>query len=694
LYIFTISMPLFKFILITLIALNTCVVASFGQAKRVIEQEKSAGKPTTSDYDELVKRYRYYKPDSAVFFARMAIGQARLNHDGKGVALMLNQLGMIDDNRGEFDSSRRKYLEALSIYQKQHDSVGEAALTVRLGVVELRKGNYDKAIGFFLQSLKISERSHNTAGRMEAYLTLAEGYMGQRKFDVALKYLNTAEQLNNSIAFSNLSLNIYNNFGIIYRELGLDEKAKAYLEKGISLSDVPQYQGLHITLINNLAKLYNKQGKKAKSIELQKAALAKARNIQNYLREQQTLTGLADTYGSSNATQAIYYYNQALSLVKEKGAHKQQIEILGRLAALYKNQKNYETALLLKEQQNALADSFFYKAMSKQVVNLQSDYELYKSKAKVSELRILNIRQQLQQNLYVGLVTACVLIILVVAFYFRKTRKLNKLLNTTNASLQESNQVKDKLFSILGHDLRAPFASVIDLLFLLDDDDIYGEERSRLINTLTDASNVSLETLNMLLKWGEMQIKGVRLNSMIIDPRSIITRVVGFISTNANNKGIMLQDEVSNTVAVLVDQHHFEFVLRNLVSNAVKFTPPGGYVKISAMVDPENNQVIFSVKDNGVGISAERLPLVFDIGNVSTKGTNNETGTSLGLIICREFIELNHGRIWVESVLDQGSTFHFSLPLSKVNIVAATTTINIPVRPKRRRIKWKFRVTH
>jgi signal transduction histidine kinase len=678
-------MPPFKFILIAFIALKVCVTAAFGQSGSA-QSGSSAGNLTIADYDKLVKRYRYYKPDSAVLFAEMAIKQARRSNDAKGVALMLNQLGMIDDNRGEFEASRREYLEALSIYQKQHDAVGEAALIVRIGVVELRKGNYDKAIGYFLQSLKVSERSNNTAGRMEACLTLAEGYMGQRKYDVALSYLNSAEQLNNTIPFSNLSLNIYNNFGIIYRELGLVDKAKAYLEKGIRLSDVPQYQGLHITLINNLAKVYNKQGNKAKSIQLQEAALAKARTIQNYLREQQTLTGLADTYGTSNATQALYYFNQALALVKEKGARKQQIEILGRMADLYKYQKNYKTALLMKEQQNALADSFYYKAMSKQVVSLQSEYELYKSKAKVNGLRTINSRQQLQRNFYIGLVVACMLIILVVAYYFRETRKLNKLLNNTNSSLEESNKVKDKLFSILAHDLRAPFASVIDLLFLLDDDDIYGEERSKLILQLTNASNVSLETLNMLLKWGEMQIKGIRLNSMIVQPKPIIARVTGLIATNAEKKSISVQDKVSDTMTVMVDPNHFEFVMRNLVSNAVKFTTPGGWIQISAMPDQANANIIFSVRDNGIGISAERLPYVFDIGNVSTKGTNNETGTSLGLLICKEFIELNKGRIWVESLLNQGSTFSFSLPLSKVAAVSSTT-INVPVRFTRKRRK-------
>jgi signal transduction histidine kinase/Flp pilus assembly protein TadD len=659
-------MPLLKLLLLFLI---TVVTTGYGKAQVKPKQKEAAAyvnNLTIADYDKLVKHYRYYKPDSAAYFAHMAIAYAHKTNNPKGVATMLNQLGMMDDNRGEFELSRLRYLQSLAIYRKQKDAIGEAAVIVRLGVVEMRKGNYDKAIGYFLQSLKVSERNNNAAGRMEAHLTLGEGYLAQRKYETALKYLNTAEQISNTIPFSNLSLNLYNDFGMIYLNTGMPEKARAYLQKGIMLSDEPQYQGLHITLINNLAKVYNKQGDKPRSIALQKTALEKARSINNYLRELQTLTGLGDTYGTSNAPQAILYFTKALQLVKEKGANKQQIEILSRLADLYKFKKDYQTALLMKEQQNALADSIFYKKMAKQVVSLQSEYQLYRSKASLRELQVLNTSQKFQRNFYIGLVAACVLIILVVAYYFYQTRQLNKQLNKVNADLQESNKVKDKLFSVLAHDLRAPFASVIDLLYLLDDEDITGEDKSMLIKRLTMASNVSLETLNMLLKWGEMQLKGVRLNTTIMQPKPIISRVIDLVSTNAEKKDITIKDMIDDSISVMADINHFEFVIRNLLSNAVKFTRPGGKIQINAVVDRASNMATFSVKDNGIGISAERLSQVFKIGSMSTKGTSNETGTSLGLVICKEFIEMNQGRIWIESLLNEGSVFYFSLPLFKV----------------------------
>ncbi|MDT3402077.1 tetratricopeptide repeat-containing sensor histidine kinase [Mucilaginibacter terrae] len=669
-------MPLLRFVLLILLVLNLTYGSVKAQPAASLPAVSHNNALTIADYDKLVKRYRYSKPDSATFFAKQAIALAQKTNDLNGYAMMLNHLGMIDDNLGEFDASKLKYMEALAMYRKKKNAVGEAAIIIRLGVVELRKGNYDKAIGYFLRSLEVAERSNNMPGKMEAYLTVAEGYVGQRKFDVALKYLNIAEGINQTIPFSNLSLNIYNNYGIIYRELGIDEKAKAYLEKGIALSDVPQYQGLNITLTNNLAKVYNKEGNKNKSIQLQKEALTKARKIQNYLREFQTLTGLGDTYGALNAKQAIYYFKQALELVREKGAHKQEIEVLSRLADLYKSQRNFEAALLMKEQQNALADSFFYKNMAKQVVSLQSDYELYKSNARVSALKLENTRQKLESKIYVGLSAACVLIIGVVGYNFYRSRKLNRLLNQANNSLEESNNVKDKLFSVLAHDLRTPFASVIDLMFLLEDEDIEPAERIMLVKKITAASNVSLETLNMLLKWGEMQLNGVRLNSMIVEPKQAIARVVDLITANADKKRITILDKVVDNMAITVDPNHFEFIVRNLLANAVKFTASGGVVIIDAEVSYKASEVIFSITDNGVGIKPERIARLFNVGNASTKGTHNETGTSLGLVMCKEFIDLNKGCIWVESEVNKGSTFYFALPLFKVTVPGLP--VNLP----------------
>jgi len=649
-------MAFYKRIILFLLA-----VPIYACAKPTPADSKSTAQLTVADYDKLISKYRYYKPDSAIYFTQKAIALARANHDDVGLAKVLNQLGMIQDNVGKFDESRQNYLEAIELYKRVNSAKGIATETIRLGVVENRKGNYDKALDYFLESLKISEQNKNLPGKMEAYLTISEVYILQHKIDTALKILNQAEEINKTLPTSNLSLNIYIDYGNIYRETGEYDKAKAYLEKGLALSNRPEYQGLNITLMNTLAALYNKQGFKDQSIALQKQALVKAQAINNFIREYQTMMSIAETYGQANAKEALVYFKQALDKVKEKGAQKQAIEILGRMADMYHYLGDDKQAYAAKQEQYTIADKYFLQRMTKQIVSLQAGYDLSKSQANVKDLEYQNARQQLISRVILGFAIAFILLLMVMGLFFYRTSKLNALLNGANTELQETNRVKDKLFSVLAHDLRAPFSTIIGLLQVINEDDIEPDERKELISVVSATSSASLDILNNLLKWGEMQIKGIRLNPINLDPAQIIERNIALLSGAAGVKYININNKVNKDVSVVTDPDHFEFVLRNLLSNAVKFTAEGGDVTISTQTAKNGTEVQFIVQDNGVGIEPDRINHIFDLSNVSTDGTNDEKGTSLGLVLCKEFIEANHGHIWVESKPGEGSRFIFAL---------------------------------
>lgn len=614
-----------------------------------------------ADYDKLTSYYRYYKPDSALYYAQAGIAYAKRTKNDNGLAQMLNQMGMIDDNLGKFDESHQLYLTSRDIYTRTGFKKGIATELIRLGVIELRKGNYDKAIGYFLESLNVAEQSGNKAGELEAYITLAEGYMGQHKYDAALGYLATAEKINATIPFSNITLNMYGDLGVVYRDIGNFDKAKAYLEKGISMSNKPQYQGLFITLTNNLASVYAKQGFRQKSIQLQKAALAKSREIRNYLREQQTLTGLAETYGKDDPAEALVYFKQALDLVKQKGAQKQVIEILSRMADMYQLQGKYKEAYQAKQEEHEIADKYFYQSMARQIVSLQNKYDLDKSVAQVKELQYINSKDAFERKTMLTIIGGVVALLAIVGLFYFRTNKLNWLLNKSNNDLKESNTVKDKLFSVLAHDLRSPLATIINLLYVINDDELPAQERKELINMVTVTSSASLDTLNNLLKWGEMQLKGIRLNAVELWPKEIVENDIALLSASAKLKGIAVQNNIDESIRIVADRDHFEFVIRNLLSNAIKFTEQGGHVTVKAIAAPEKKEVQFMVKDTGVGIDAAKLDSIFSIGNISTDGTRDEKGTSIGLVLCKEFVEANHGKIWVNSTPGEGSEFIFVL---------------------------------
>lgn len=646
-----------------LVAYTVVVLALSGSAVTPVlaqaapENTRTAVSPDIERYNQLISRYRYDKPDSALFFTYKGMQLAKAWHDKNGEAMMLNQLGMINDNQGRYIESKQNYTLALAMYRSLHQGKGEAAEIIRLGVVELRQGNYDKAIDYFLQALKVSEGINDPKGIMEANITLGEAYMGQHKYPLALQYLKIAEKINDTIPFSNLSLNLYNDFGVAYTAINDLTNAKAYLNIGIAKSNIPQYQGLNITLTNNLAAVYAKEGNTRACISLQKSALHKAQAIHNFLRELQTLTGLATTYKPLNADTSLSYLFKAKALAQSKDAHKQVIEALQSIAELYTQKGNFPEALKAKNEQYALADKYFYKEMSKQIASLQSDYELSKSKVKVQELSLLNSRQLFERRIITAIALGAIVIMLITAWFYYRTQGLNRLLRKTNRKLDKSNQVKDKLLSILGHDLRTPFISVMNLLSFIDDEDLPAESRQELIAQLSRTTQASLETLDSLLKWGEMQIKGIQLNQTEFAVKPVTDRILSMLESAAGYKSIELINQLGPEVKVFADMNHVEFVLRNLISNAIKFTGTAGHVTVSARLNPVTRMVSLIIEDNGVGVAPERIKDIFSATNISSNGTYNEKGTSLGLMMCKEFMKANQGRIYAESELGKGSRF-------------------------------------
>jgi signal transduction histidine kinase len=616
---------------------------------------------TFDDYNQLIIKYRFSMPDSGIYYARRALAFCRKNNDLKGQAMILNHWGIIDENQGRFDEGRKKYLLAIEAYRKISFTEGIGDETIRLGVTEMRRANFDKAIGYFLEALKIHEENQTPRGIMECYDVLGEAYMGQSNWETALSYLLKGERLSRKLPFSGITLYIYNNIGVTYTALGDTQKAMAYLQKGVKLSNEQQYAGLHVTLLNSMAMVYTKMGKRQKAISLQLNALQQARNIKNYLRELQTLNGLADNYAAQNPDKALAYLKQALILSHQKNAGKVRMETLNRMAKLYEQKGNYADALKITKQQHALADSIFNLAKVTEIANLQSNYQLHRSRTDVERLQFSNREQKNRQLIIIFITLSVGLLAVVLGYYNIRTNYFNKQLSKLNADLKASNAVKDKIFSVIGHDLRAPLATVRNFLYVLDDDSLTKPEKEEIIQELIATCDASLGVLNQLLNWGQMQIKGVLLNPTTFTADNIIDNNLLLFNNAFKEKRLSLSRQLTPNLRLYADADHIDFVMRNLISNAVKFTPDGGTITIGNNHVQADGFVAFYVTDTGVGMDAETAGHIFERNNVSTEGTRGEKGTSLGLLMCKEYVEANGGTISVSSLKGQGSTFTFTV---------------------------------
>jgi len=245
-------------------------------------------------------------------------------------------------------------------------------------------------------------------------------------------------------------------------------------------------------------------------------------------------------------------------------------------------------------------------------------------------------------------------------------KQLQNTLIENEKKLRQLNATKDKFFSIIAHDLRSPFNAILGFsnLLLQKHAEYDKEKREQLIMPIVDSAERTFELLENLLQWAKTQSKRITYNPEEHDAKTVVFETIFNITNIAKSKNIKLIESIPNELTIFVDMEMIKTVLRNLITNSIKFTEEGGSINVDT--EQNSNEIIFSVTDTGVGMSQDKVNKLFDITEkTNTLGTNNETGTGLGLILCKEFVEKHGGKIWVESKLGEGSSFKFTLPKQK-----------------------------
>jgi two-component system, sensor histidine kinase LadS len=243
-----------------------------------------------------------------------------------------------------------------------------------------------------------------------------------------------------------------------------------------------------------------------------------------------------------------------------------------------------------------------------------------------------------------------------------KNEELSEKVKQRTAELQASNATKDKLFSIISHDLRSPMAALKSTIEILDPDIINSAELETIKKELSKQFEATDNTLQNLLLWARSQMGGVSIQKEEIQLKSTIEQIVTLFVLVAENKQITLINDVHEEIKIYADANHLHLIIRNLIANAFKFTRKNGTIIISAVPESEGF-ITISVRDTGVGMTTEQIGKLFVTDtHFSTRGTNNEHGTGLGLLLCKDFVGKNGGKIRVESEAGKGSTFYFTMP--------------------------------
>ena len=253
---------------------------------------------------------------------------------------------------------------------------------------------------------------------------------------------------------------------------------------------------------------------------------------------------------------------------------------------------------------------------------------------------------------------------IILLYYIETLSKRNRLaIETKHKELQDLNAAKDKFISIVAHDLKTPAANIESLSEALSVrfDELSEEERRSYIDLLVESAKIHIDLLNTLLDLSRLRLGSKQFDPERLDIRKIVTEVLEQTKLQAQQKQISQKNQ-TDEYFVKADNNMISAVIRNLVVNGIKFTHPGGQIIVKT--EKADHKVIVSITDTGIGIAFEKKERIFGVdSNKSTTGTANETGTGLGLLLCKEYVERHGGKIWLESEVGVGTTFFFTLPI-------------------------------
>lgn len=612
----------------------------------------------TAAYNKLVLYYKPFNVDSAYHYAEEGLAAAVARKDIAGEANMEELMSRLDQSQGRIESARRRIAYALNLYTSLNNMVGIASMNNSLGAIDATQGNNEAAMPHFLKALRIYDSlKTDPQGQMVANMNLGCLYLQNGDTTNASRYLNRAEEISKKIPISDFTISLYNYIGVEYAMKGNMGKALEYFKKNVAISDKPEFTPSHVEALLYLGSFYNDQGDVATAMQYLEEGLAIAREKKLKETEADILLQIGNMISAKDPDEGLKYVKQALETSEQMQSKTLKTDIYKEMARIYELKGDYKSANDALRKSAAYKDSVTHVNKIKELAGLGAVYELEKSNIRVEEV-------SRQRNLVIGFSALLAGALAAAVILYLKTRKMNIQLIKNEAELTELSNTKNKLFSIIGHDLRWPVARIPTILEIVDDESLDEEEKKYMIDSLREHTKATVETLDKLLYWGKSLMNGLQLAPEWFNPKPYILQTIELRKMAAMEKEINVSDRVPDDLELFTDPNHFDFIIRNLFSNAIKFTPVKGEIYFDLDRVSKPGFYIFSVNDNGVGIDEQRMKKIFEPFN-SKLGTANEKGTGIGLMLCKEFAVKNGGDLWATSQPGIKTSFYLSIPVKK-----------------------------
>ncbi|MCX6286711.1 MAG: tetratricopeptide repeat-containing sensor histidine kinase [Bacteroidetes bacterium] len=546
------------------------------------------------------------------------------------------------------------------------------------------KSNYPRAFDCYMKSLSKFTEIGDNKRIANALNNIGWLYIFQKEYRKSLEALTKSEKINIQLNNTNGLANNYANLGICYAKQGDFTKANEYYYKVLKVhTKVNNKTSIAIDL-SNISKNKMKMKNYCEALQDGFAGLKISEEINNTYSLALLNRIIGEIYlmvasETLNSGNTCYFYKDnknanlycaakhlaiAFKLFNKINDLSSVSESSYLLSQVYEQLEDNKNALKFFKKYTENKDSVYSRDNSLQIMNIEKNREI-DLRDKQIVIQELEIKNNARLSYLLFAVTLIILLILglFLVLYISK-RKANRQLEEKNKVISEVNSSKDKFFSIISHDLRSPFNTFLGFTEILADElpNLTREEIQKIVFSMRNSAKNLFRLLENLLQWSRLERGVIHFNPASVQLQPIVNDVLDLIKEQALNKEIEIISDIPDGLEVCADRNMLQTLIRNLISNAVKYTNRGGKIKLSAKYSGEK-YVEIAIQDSGIGMNQEILNSIFLLEKQnSRKGTEGEPSTGLGLIICKEFVEKHKGDIWAESKEDQGSTFHFTLP--------------------------------
>lgn len=576
---------------------------------------------------------------------------------------------------GNFTESLSLYLQMLEIARGEGNLRFESGIQQNLAVVYVYLGETSQAAEHYFRSLELAEELEDDALKVVILNNIGELYREEGNYHRARQYLSESLDLSRRIGSRSDEGRSLLNLGIVRYQTGAHDQALELFQQALELSEELGNEHSPLQIYYNMGNVYLEQERFDLAEDAYRASLEMSDELRSGHGQFYNNLGIGNVRLAHNEyEEAIGHYLKALELAGQFESGEMQKLVLDKLIRAYEERGDYSSAYRYLKEYQAVTDSLATLNQNQALARYQTLFDL---RSERQERELLEEKLQTQRGAFIitmislGLVAAAAAALLLLYRRQKSTlrelslqkEKLEELYTRVDAQkeeLVELNKTKDKLFSILAHDLRSPISQLQSLVYLIRRGAMKEVEMDEVLQQVDQQVRDSIATLENYLNWARSQMDGLEPDIVPVSLHEMIEEVLTMLRSNARKKRVRICNKTDAGALALADENMLRIILQNLISNAIKYSLPGGCVQIRA--EETTDGLRLSVEDQGIGIPEEMHKRLFRAFETTQEGTFNERGTGLGLSICQEFALRQNSRLWFESREGEGTVFHLEMP--------------------------------